>query len=178
LYKNWLGEYDLVNRKRIPVFKKSWNNLTSRQKLFRERSLEVLSKSRKSTKSLSRIAKDFGMSVKTVINNTNGFKKINQKWIPKKYDKISRVMKIKENGREISIEINDSRNASIIGRYLNDVKRFLETGNSKLLLRFKNKRIKDVNGDFHVLETNSTNLIKIQDKIEEPEFYEIYGDGN
>lgn len=167
-----------MNKKRIPVYKKSWGELSPRQKMFRERSLEVLSKSRKSSKSLSRIAKDFGISIKTVINNTNGFKKQDKKWAPKKYDKIPRVMKIKENGNEVSIEINDSRNASVIGRYLNNVKQFLETGNSELLLRFKNKRIKDVNGKFHLLETNSDNLIQIQQRIEEPEFYEIYGDTN
>ncbi len=163
----------MVTRK-IPVFKKSWNNLTPRQKLLRERSLEVLSTSRKSPKSLSKIAKDFGMSVKTVINNTNAFKKINRRWIPKKYDKISRVMKINENGKEVSIEINDSRNASIIGRYQNNVKQFSETGNSELLLRFKNKRIRDVHGKFHLLETNSERIIQIQQRIEEPEFYEVY----
>lgn len=91
---------------------------------------------------------------------------------------MSRVMKIKENGREVSIEINDSRKASFIGRYLNNVKQFLETGNDGLISKFKNKKIKDVNGIFHILETNSENLIQIQQRIEEPEFYEIYGDGN
>ncbi|MCH7647405.1 MAG: hypothetical protein IIA83_02200 [Thaumarchaeota archaeon] len=168
----------MVNRKRIPVYKKSWRTLTSRQKLFRERSLEVLSTSRKSSKSLSKIARDFGTSVKTVINNTNAFKKINRKWIPKKYDRISRVMKINENGKEISIEINDSRRASLIGKYHNNVKRFLESGNVKLLLKFKHKRIKDVNNTFHSFETESEKIIEIHSRIEEPEFYEIYGDGS
>ena len=167
-----------MNRKRIPVYKKSWRTLTSRQKLFRERSLEVLSTSRKSSKSLSKIARDFGTSVKTVINNTNAFKKINRKWIPKKYDRISRVMKINENGKEISIEINDSRRASLIGKYHNNVKRFLESGNVKLLLKFKHKRIKDVNNTFHSFETESEKIIEIHSRIEEPEFYEIYGDGS
>lgn len=167
-----------MSRKRIPVYKKSWRTLTSRQKLFRERSLEVLSTSRKSSKSLSRIARDFGISIKTVVNNTNGFKKINRKWIPKKYDRISRVMKINENGKEISIEINDSRRASLIGKYHNNVKRFLESGNVKLLLKFKHKRIKDVKNTFHSFETESEKIIEIHSRIEEPEFYEIYGDGN
>ncbi len=173
-----LGGHDLVNRKRIPIFKKSWSKLTPRQKLFRERSLEVLSESRKTSKTLSRIAKDFGMSIKTIINNTNAFKKINRKWIPKKYDKISRVMKINENGTEISIEIDDSRRSSLVGKYHNSVKRFLETGNSNGLLRFRNRTIKDVNGKFHHLDINLENLIQIQERIEEPEFYEIYGDMN
>ena len=168
----------MVRQKIVPISKRSWNALNPRQKLLRERSLEVLSKSRKSSQSLSSIAKDLGISAKTVIHNTNAFKKINRRWIPKKYDKISRVMKIKENGKELSIEINDSRKASIIGKYLSSVNQFLKTGNIQILSKFENKRIKDVHDKFHVLETNPEALRQIQDRIEEPEFYEIYGDGN
>ena len=87
-------------------------------------------------------------------------------------------MKINENGKEISIEINDSRRASLIGKYHNNVKRFLESGNVKLLLKFKHKRIKDVNNTFHSFETESEKIIEIHSRIEEPEFYEIYGDGS
>lgn len=162
----------------MPVSKRSWNALNSRQKLLRERSLRVLTKSRKSSQSLSRIAKDFGISVKTVIHNTNAFRKINRKWVPKKYDKISRVIKIKENGNEFSIEVNDSRKSSLIGRYHSSVNQFLKTGNVQFLSKFKNKKIKDVNDKFHILEINPEAIRQIQDRIEEPEFYEIYGDKN
>lgn len=162
----------------MPISKRSWNALNPRQKLLRERSLQVLNKSRKSSQSLSRIAKDFGISAKTVLHNTNAFKKINRKWIPKKYDKISRVMKISENGKEISVEINDSRRASLIGKYHNSIRKFLESRDEKVLLKFKNKRIKDTNHTFHLFETNPNRIIEINERIEEPEFYEIYGEGN
>lgn len=168
----------MVSITKIPLYKKSWKNLTPRQRLLRNRSLEVLNKSRKSSQSLSKIAKDFGISIKTVIKNTSAFKKINHKWIPKKYDKISRVMKINENGKEVSIEINDSRKASLIGRYQSNIRRFLENGDKNLLIKFTHKRIKDVKGKFHALETNSKILMQIHDGMEEYEFYEIYGDGN
>ena len=164
----------MVRQNIVPISKRSWNALNPRQKSLRERSLEVLSKSRKSSQSLSRIAKDLGISVKTVIHNTNAFKKTNRRWIPKKYDKISRVMKISENGKEVSIEINDSRKASLIGKYHNSIRKFLESGDEKLLSKFKNKRIKDTNHVFHLFETNPNKIIEINSRIEEPEFYEVY----
>jgi len=83
-------------------------------------------------------------------------------------------MKINENGREVSIEINDSRTASLIGRYHNAVKQFLNTGNRKKLRKFKNKKIKDAQGKLHLLETNPKSLIQINERIEEPEFYQVY----
>ena len=83
-------------------------------------------------------------------------------------------MKINEKGKEISIEINDSRTASAIGRYHNAVKQFLNTGKKEQLRKFKNKKIKDSNGKVHSFETNPEALIQINEAIEEPEFYQLY----
>ena len=83
-------------------------------------------------------------------------------------------MKINENRKEISIQINDSRTASLIGRYQNAVKQFLNTGNKKVLRRFRKKKIKDIDGNAHSFETNPESLIEINQRIEEPEFYEVY----
>jgi hypothetical protein len=165
-------------KKKIPIHKKSWKNLTPRQKSLRERSLEILSIAKKSKQSLSEIAKKNHVSVRTVINNTNAFKKVSNRFIPKKFDRISRVIKINENGKEKSIEIKDSRVASSIGSYHNAVKQFLNTGNKKSLSEFRNKRIKDAQGKLHKFETNPKKIIDINERIEEPEFYEIYGDKN
>lgn len=170
-----------VHRKKtpkIPVYKKSWNTLTPKEKPLRERSLEILGIARKSKQSLSKIAKKHHTTANTVIKNTNAFKKINNRWIPKKFDKISRSMIINENGKEKSIEINNSKTASIIGKYHNAVKQFLNTGDKKFLSEFRNKTIKDSNGKIHKFETSPKKIIEINEKIEEPEFYEIYGDGN
>ena len=164
-----------MTKKKIPVFKKPWDKLTPRQKQLRERSLDVLNKSRKSSQSLSRIAKDFGMSIKTVLNNTNGFNKKNKKWIPKKRDKINRIMLIHEKGQESSIEINDSRTASIIGRYHNAVKSFLVNGNLEPLQKFSKKKIKDIHKNQHSLETSPELIIEIKQRIEnEPDRPEVY----
>ena len=83
-------------------------------------------------------------------------------------------MKINENGKETSIQINDSRTAALIGRYHNSVKQFLNTGGKKTLRKFRRKKIKDIDGNLHSLETNPDFLIDINERIEEPEFYELY----
>lgn len=157
------------------VYKREWALLSPRQKNIRERVLEVLSIKRNSKQSLSRISKNHDISVKTVIRNTNAFKKVNGKWTAKKFDRISRVLKINENGKEKSIETSNSKTASTIGKYHNAVKQFLNAGDSKALRKFKKLKIKDSNGNIHTFETDPQRLIQINERIEEPEFYEVYG---
>jgi len=38
----------------------------------------------------------------------------------------------------------------------------------------KNKRIKDIDGKWHSFETSTEKILEINEKIEEPEFYEVY----
>ena len=162
------------NRPKRPLYRKRWSTLSPKQKLLREHSLAVLSEARKSKKSLSKLAAQHTISPKTVLNHTNAFRKKGRRWTAKKFDRIPRVMKINERGREVSIEVNDSRTASLIGRYHNAVKQFLNTGDRKKLRKFKNKKVKDAKGKHHVLETNPTSIIQVNEAIEEPEFYQIY----
>ena len=161
---------------KIPTYKKKWENLSLKQKVLREKSLDILSQARKNDnkKSISKLAKENNISIKTIQHNTNALKKVNSRWQVKKIDKIHRVMKVNENGKEISIKINDSRTASLIGRYANATKLLLNNGDKKQLQKFKNKKIKDVDGNFHTLETDSDKIIEINQKIEEREFYELY----
>ncbi len=164
-----------LNKKRkFLLYKRRWKNLSPKQKLLREKSLSVLSEARKSKQSLSKLAKRHEVSRKTVLNNTNAFKKRRGRWNAKRFDKIPRVMKINENGKETSIQINDSRTAALIGRYHNAVKKFLNTGDKKALRKFRRKKIKDIDGNLHSFETNPDSLIDINERIEEPEFYELY----
>ena len=156
------------------ISKRSWTALSPKEKLTREKSLEVLREVRRNNKSLSAASKDKGLSLKTVLQNTSAFKKVGNRWISKTYDHIPRVMKINEKGRVRSIEITDSRTASIIGRYHNAVKKYIETGDTKELAKFEGKTIKDSNGNLHVFETDTETLEEINEAIEEPEFYDIY----
>ena len=159
---------------KIPLYRRRWANLSPKQKLLRVQSLSVLVESRKSRQSLSKLAKKHDITRKTVLNNTNAFRKRRRRWVAKRHDKIPRVMKINENGKEVSIQINDSRTASLVGRYHNAVKKFLSTGDKKAFRRFRKKKIKDIDSKLHSFETNPASIIEINERIEEPEFYEVY----
>lgn len=161
--------------KALPLYKRPWNKLTPRQKMLREKSLSVVNELRNSkTKTIQQAARENSVSVNTVLKHTNGFKKINNKLIVKKWDRIPRVMRINTDGKEKSIEIKDSRTASVVGRYHNAVKQFLNTGDKTKLQKFRSKKVKDSKGKLHKLETNPEEIIRINQRIEEPEFYEIY----
>ena len=112
-----------------PLHKRPWSKLSPRQKLLREKSLTVLSELRNTKgKTVSQATNDNGIAVKNVIKHTNGFKKVNGKLVVKRWDRIKRVMRVNTKGKEKSVEIRDSRTASVVGRYHNAVKRFLNTG--------------------------------------------------
>ena len=159
----------------IQISRRSWRSLSPGEKLLREKSLEVLSEVRRNKKSLTRASKDRGISIKSVLQHTGAFKKFGNRWLPKAYDRISRVMAINENGRIVSIEVRDSRTASKIGRYHNAVKKYLETGDDTELKKFEDTKIRDAQGNTHTLETDADTIDEIAEGIEEPEFYDIYG---
>jgi hypothetical protein len=169
-------ERPLSQKPPLPLWKRVWSVLSPHEKLSREKSLDVLSDVRRNKKPLSRACREKGISIKTVLEHTNAFKKIGDRWTPKAYDRIPRTMLINENGRETSVTIADSRAASKIGRYHNAVKQYLETGDDTELMKFKGKQIKDINGGMHAFETDTEALDIIAEGIEEPEFYDIYGE--
>ncbi len=90
------------------------------------------------------------------------------------YDKIPREMIISENGIDASVIVRDSKSASIIGRYQNAKRHFLETGDNSKLKKFSKIKLKDIDGKIHRLETNPNKIIEIEDRKEEPESFEIY----
>jgi hypothetical protein len=158
--------------KEKPVYKRSWSELTRKELILREKSLDVLWKVRNG-QSLSSASKELHIKPETVIKHTNAFIKSKRKWTAKSQDRISRVMSIYENSKQEWIEIRDSRTASKIGKYNSAVNQFLITGNEDVLKQFK-KPFKDVNGKLHYFETNPDKLYEIVESREELEFYEIY----
>ena len=83
-------------------------------------------------------------------------------------------MRINSKGQEKSVTIIDSRTASVVGRYHNAVKQFLNTGDKTKLKQFRNKKVKDSKGKLHKLDVDPQRIIQINQRIEEPEFYEVY----
>lgn len=169
-------ERGLFRIKPKPLFKLTHGQLTQRQYSYRSVSFDVLSEVRRGKGSLTYIAKKYHTTPETVLRHTNAFKKVGNRWIPKRYDKIERVMKIIENGHEITIIVDDSRYATIIGKYHSAIKQFLETGDESYLRPFRGKRIKDSSGNWHTLDTNPDHIYDIQERRVEEEFYTIYSE--
>jgi hypothetical protein len=157
-----------------PIYQRPPSSLSQIEKLQREKSLKVISVMRREKLSLSKASKSVGISPKTVIKNTNALKFVGNKWIPKLHDKIIRIMDIYTDGQQKTIAINDSRTASIIGKYHNAVKNFFEKGDIAFLKSFKGKKIKDADGNTHTLETDPDRLFAIAEGREDEEFYSIY----
>jgi hypothetical protein len=166
------GKRSLSKLKERAIYKRSWSELTKRELILREKTLNVLSKVRRG-QSLTSASKELHIKTETAIKHTNAFRKSKGKWIAKSQDRISRIMSIYENGKEEWIEVRDSRTASKIGKYNSAVKEFLISGNEAVLEPFK-KPFKDANGKLHHFETDPNKLYEISESREEAEFYEIY----
>ena len=122
----------------------------------------------------SKLGRERGISVRSVLKATHGFEKVKGRWKAKKVDRISRTRAINENGKELFIEVTDSRYATLIGKYHSAVKEYLNTGNTDVLAEFEGKRVKDGFGKWHTLETDPSAIRAINARREEPEFYDIY----
>ena len=151
-----------------------WKLLSPKQKKERVYAINVLNLIR-NNKSLEQALEELGIDKQTVLKHLGKylFKK-GKIWIAKKFDRIQRSMVIYENGELKSIVVTNSKDASIIGEYLNAVKQFLIFGDKEVLKPFENIVIKDADGKKHKLETNPNNIYLIEEQKEEEEFYEIY----
>ena len=151
-----------------------WFKLKPDEKHTRILSLKVLNEIRDG-KSLIKACKELGISSKTARINLGSFiYKIKRRWRAKKFDRIQRRMNIYENGRIKSIIVTNSKDASLIGKYFNDVKKALETGDESILKKYKRRYIVDAKGKRHKLETRLEKIYEIEEAKEEPEFFEIY----
>jgi hypothetical protein len=125
--------------------------------------------------SLTRASREVGLDVQTVKQHIrSAIYKRKGRWKAKRFDRIQREMNIYEKGRIKSIVVTNSKDASLIGRYYNDVKKALETGNEKILRKYKRRIVKDAKGKKRRLETRLEKIFEIEEAKEEPEFWEIY----
>lgn len=154
---------------------KGWLKLSPKEKLNRIKSLEVL-RLMHDGKSLSASSKKVGLRAGIVKSDLGSYLyKRKRIWHAKKIENnIQREMMIYEKGKPVAIIVRNSKDASLIGQYFNDVKRFLETGDKTLLTKYKKRVIRDAKGKKHKLETRPEKIIQIEERKEEPEFFDIY----
>ena len=148
--------------------------LKAKQRVIRNDALSVLNKIRRGETPFD-IINEIGISKNDLLKHLGNNIKIKKQQIKvTKSDKIPREMIISEDGVEDSIIVKNSKDSSIIGRYHNTIRRFLETGDSSKLKKFEKIKLKDTDGTIHKLETNPNKIIEIEDRKEEPEAFEIY----
>jgi len=171
------GREVTLERKRPKApHRRRFDELSPREKFLRERSLRVISSMRRDGLSLSEASGKEGISPKTVIRHTGVLTKKGERYRATKHDRIERKMEINERGRSRHLVVKDSRRASLIGKYQNAVRRSLETGDSSFLKPFIGKRVRDSDGNWHVLETDLDALYEIQERGEDEEFRSIYAE--
>jgi hypothetical protein len=156
--------WNLANaRASKPISHQSWSSLSLKKKERRVHCLQILRLMRTTKLSLTFISKRLEVDVRTVKLHLKGyiFKK-NNRWYPKAIDHIERERIIYERGKIGSILVDDSRVASTIGEYLNDVKKVLTDGDVSHLKKYKKIRISDAFGKIHKLETRIEQIKEIE----------------
>ncbi|WP_406661903.1 hypothetical protein V7O66_05160 [Methanolobus sp. ZRKC3] len=152
--------------------------LTPVQRDMRTRSLYALNNVRKG-KSLSTAAKEQGISVQDALKHLgNSVHKKNGRWVATKTDSIERGRWLYSNGKRVSVVVKNSRDASLISKYLNAVRTAIRTGDEAALKPFKNVTIQGADGKDYPLETDLEKLYVAEERIEDDEFLPIYDDRN
>jgi hypothetical protein len=156
----------------------SYTKLSPEDRDLRIRALNTLSQMRKG-KPLTTASKEQGIKVQDALKHLgNAVYKRNGKWIATKTDSIERGRWLYSNGKRISVVINNSKDASLISKYLNAVRVALNTGDETKLEPFKNITIKEANGKKYAFETDLKKLYELKEQIEDSEFSQIYDDRN
>lgn len=169
------GSNPLRYPKRKPLYQRPWNKLTSKQKIQREMALKVVSESRRfPDRDPVQIAKSNGIKFSDVVRATGAFRKVGNKWIVNPSDEIPRIMHIYSNSNDLIIELNNSRETSLLGQYLDAVRWFIFKNEPERLEAFKNRGVFDSNLKFYPFETDPKKILEIVERREEPEFYSIY----
>lgn len=156
------------------ISKIAWFKLKPKNRTLRYLSLKVLDTLRGGG-TLTKGSKEFGLDKETVKQNVRSAIYMRKgRWRAKKFDTIQREMNIYKSGKIKSIVVRNSKEASTIGNYYNDVKKALETGDERFLKKYKKKTIRDARGKKHKLETRLEKIRDIEEAKEDPEFYQIY----
>ena len=163
-----------LSSKRLPIYLVDPRGLLPNERKIRHDSLHVLSRIRRGEDPY-KIINDYKLSpdkLEKYLGNNLKYTKNSIK--ASSSDKIPREMMISENGIDTSVIIRNSKSASIIGKYQNAKRYFIQSGDDSRLQEFSKIKLKDIDGKIHKFETNSNTIIDIEDRKEEPESFEIY----
>ncbi len=159
---------------RKQINRRDWDSITHKQRETRLRALTALRLMRVG-KSLTGATKESNIAPRTFRRHAgNTITKKKGKWKAKTSDRISRRMTIFTRGKMVDIKVEDSKTASVIGKYHSAVGIFRQFGNPSKLKDFERITVKDVLGNQFPLETRPTKIVQILDAIERHDVPEIY----
>lgn len=108
----------------------------------RGRALEAVRFMRQEGHSLTDAAKTAGTTPNAVRRYAApALEKVGGKFRAKSYDRLARPMEFYTAAGRITLDVRDSRSAAAIGRYMNAVHRYLNTGDDRPLRKFWGKSI-------------------------------------
>ena len=113
-----------------------------------DRIVQVPARMRSGKVSLPKAARGFGVQPYLVRHLASAaFRKLpNGRYVAKAVDRLLRILPIPSRKGLIEIALRDSRQASLIGEYWSAVDRYLSTGDTSGLNKFKRIRITDTSG--------------------------------
>ncbi|MBI2546908.1 MAG: hypothetical protein HYW23_00490 [Candidatus Aenigmarchaeota archaeon] len=159
----------------LSIAKTAWSKLNPEKRFTRMLSLDALNLMRHNKLSLEKASKYVGLDKETVQQHiASAIYKRHNRWIPKRMDIIQRRMTVYKNGKSTSIVVRDSKQASRIGEYFNDVKKALTTGDDSFLRKYNRRKIIGVRGGKHKLETRLEKIREIEEAKEDGEFQVLY----
>ena len=113
------------------------------------RVLRVIAKMRTEGLSLKKAAKEAGVSPRTVAKRAGrAIKKgENGRYAVSKRDSLLRVVQVPTSDGSRDIALRNSRQASTLAQYWDAVQKYLRTGDATRIEKFRDKQIKDANGN-------------------------------
>ena len=153
---------------------KSLGKLNPKELNERMLSFEAL-RGLRANKPLKTILKETGLDIRTLkFHLGHAFYKKGRRYVVRKYDSLERPLKIYSKGKIKYIIVKGIKSASLIGKYFNAVRTYLQTGNRAVLEKFRNQFVKDTDGMKHYFETNPDVIREIDEASEDTEFQQIY----
>jgi lambda repressor-like predicted transcriptional regulator len=128
-----------------------------------KRVLRTIAKMRTDGLSLTKAAKEAGVSPKKVTSwGGRALRKgKNGRYMVAKRDSLLRVVQVPTSHGSREIALRNSRHASTLGQYWDAVHKYLRTGDTAGIEKFRGKRIKDANGNQVQLITNFAKLNRL-----------------
>jgi hypothetical protein len=152
-----------VKRTRPPRTVEEYAALSRHFKNSIQRATEAIAKMRKEGLSLRAASRESSVSPATVTRWAGSALKKTPggRYQVKKSDQLLRVMKVPGPNGLVEVGIKGSKQASLLGEYSAAVDRYLKTGDSSRLDKFKDKEIKDATGKPIVLITDRKELNRL-----------------